>query len=271
MSTATRFGPVQVARHERYGASDYLALDLAVPGVGGTVLPGQFVMLRVAAIGQGPLLPRPFSVLDAEDDRLRLLYKVVGEGTAQLARTPVGATLHWLGPLGTAFPPPPQGGRAVLAGGGFGLAPFRLAARAWADRDSELIVCAGARTAADLPFLDTELVNLPGLDVRVATEDGTRGEWGLVTVLIEDALDGRTGIDTTLHACGPTGMLRAVQAIARDRGIPAWLSLEEHMACGYGVCNGCACTLTETSGDGTRHGKVCVDGPVLPAEQVVFR
>jgi dihydroorotate dehydrogenase electron transfer subunit len=215
--------------------------------------PGQFYMLT-AAEGWGgesgrPHLGRAFSVCRVRDGRLEFLLEAIGPGTERLGKLGPGDGLWLVGPLGIGFTEPPAGGRALLVGGGIGIAPLVIWAEALRGPTLSLV---GFRSgdyaqAAGL---------LPG-DVMVATDDGTGKDvhHGLVTDLLESEL----AAGDVVYACGPPPMLDAVRRICVSRGVEAQLALEAGMACGFGACFGCV-VLTHT---GWR--RLCVDGPVVRA------
>ena len=222
-------------------------------------------MLRAATRWGGgaderPYLPRAFSVLRAPagTDELHFLIEDVGPGTARLCELEAGDALALVGPLGIGFAGPRDGRRAVLAGGGVGIAPLAI----WQDEliagtvpgDMAPPVLLGFRDAAHAPgaALLTGAV--------VATDDGSVGHHGLVTELLAAELNGDTRAE--VYACGPPPMLEAVRALCADRDIPAQLALESGMACGYGACFGCVVETTEG------YIRLCVDGPVIEAARL---
>ena len=227
--------------------------------------PGQFVMLSPGALGGAqradPLLPRPMAIYrvrgEAGRTQVEILYKVTGRGTALLRDVAPGDFVGMVGPLGEGFPAPAPGSVALLVGGGTGIASlYELAARE-AGR-ARLVVLLGARSASDLMGHE-DFAALP-LELAVATEDGSAGERGLVTELLERRL---TGPDVTVYACGPTPMMRRAAELAVARGARCLVSLENHMACGFGVCLGCAVPRREGG-----YGLVCREGPVFEATTV---
>jgi len=189
---------------------------------------------------------------------LEVLYKVTGRGTALLADARAGERVRIVGPLGRGFPPPEAGAEAWLVGGGTGVASlFELARRA-AGR-ARVRVLLGARSADDLMGRgDFERLGA-GLDL--ATEDGSAGRRGLVTELLERSLHA----DAVVYACGPTPMLRRAAALARAAGARAFVSLENTMACGFGVCLGCAVPCAAGG-----YALVCRAGPVFAADDVAW-
>ena len=231
--------------------------------------PGQFVMLTPGALGSAPrcdpLLPRPMAVYRTEtgdgDPRVEILFKVHGRGTALMADLQPGSRVGVVGPLGTPFPDPAPGARALIVAGGTGIASVYQLAVHLHTSGVPVRVLLGARTAQDL--MGEADFAACGLDLTVATEDGTRGERGLVTRLLADALPGAG--DACVYACGPTAMMAAAARIASQHDRACWVSLENPMACGFGVCLGCAVPL-RTGG----FALVCRDGPVLPARAVAW-
>jgi NAD(P)H-flavin reductase len=249
---------VPVARRSRYGA--YVVLECADPD-GPRPQPGQFYMLMAAerwggGAAERPWLPRAFSVLRAATDgadavSLQFLVEDVGPGTRRLCELAPPEGLSLVGPLGNGFAPPRDGRRAVLVGGGVGIAPLAI----WQDElGADATVLVGFRDAAHAS--GARLLSGP----RVATDDGCSGHHGLVTELLEDELDDDSHAE--VYACGPVAMLQAVRLLCAVREIPAQLALESGMACGFGACFGCVVQ--------TRHGyvRLCLDGPVLEAAEL---
>ena len=217
---------------------------------------------RGGAARTDPLLPRPMAIY-RERRRpggadVEILYKVVGRGTALLADATPGQRIDVVGPLGRPFGMPAADERAVIVAGGTGIASvYELAVRLAAD--GEVVVLLGARSAEDL-MAEADFAELD-VELRVATEDGSAGTRGLVTRLLEPALEG--GKPARVYACGPTAMMRAVASLAAERGRPCVVSLENPMACGFGVCLGCAAPRV-----GGGFSLVCRDGPTFDAATV---
>lgn len=228
--------------------------------------PGQFAMLSPGPLGRAerfdPLLPRPMAIYRATAHAgaadVEIVYKTAGRGTALLSQARPGELVHLVGPLGRAFPMPPPGTGALLVGGGTGVASlFELADRA--RREVAVKVLLGARSAEDL-MGRADFAAL-GVPLDIATEDGSAGRAGLVTALLETEL--AEGGERWVYACGPTPMMRAAAALAAHAGWRCVVSLEQPMACGYGVCLGCAAPLR-----GGGFGLVCRDGPVFDAAEI---
>lgn len=242
-------------------AQDYAVLTLQAPAIAGEARPGQFIHVRIPTL-EPSRLRRPFSIYDADPatGRIEVLYKAVGLGTHRLSALPVGTALTVLGPIGRPFPLTPEG-TPFLVGGGYGVAPLWFLATHLPRKG---ILFVGGRTAADI--LETERFREADWEVRVATQDGSLGTQGLVTAPLDEALAAKPQAE--LFACGPDGMLRAVGERAITAGLKAWLSLDKRMICGVGAC--LACVQKVRDADGERLARVCVDGPVFEAREIVW-
>ena len=240
---------------ERVGAYHVIrALDSGGPA---DPQPGQFYMLSSAegwggGADERPYLPRAFSYARVREGELSFLLEVVGPGTARLAELRPGEGLALVGPLGVGWRPPREGTRPLLVGGGIGAAPLICLQE---ELEPDAAVLLGFRSAAH-----AQAAGLFDGSPAVATDDGSTGRQALVTDLLREELDADPG--ATVFACGPPAMLEAVRAVCAEVGVPAQLALESGMACGFGACFGCVVA--------TRDGyiRLCVDGPVLDAEQL---
>ncbi|WP_146155372.1 dihydroorotate dehydrogenase electron transfer subunit [Enhygromyxa salina] len=247
----------------------YFVLELASDGANpvADAAPGQFVMLR-GDWGRDLLNGRAFSVLEPIDSRrFSVLFKVFGRGTALMRDMTPGDPMTVTGPLGHGFPQPrPAGPTQILVAGGVGLPPLHLQARlaAAAATSASVEMFYGGRGAEDLVL--TEDLERWGVPTVLATEDGSRGEQGRVTAPVRARLEraAAAGEAVELLACGPTPMLRAVRELGLAHEVPTYLCLEEMMACGFGVCLGCAVPVY-----GPKPYKYCcTDGPVFEAREV---
>jgi dihydroorotate dehydrogenase electron transfer subunit len=227
--------------------------------------PGQFVHVRVPGL-EPTALRRPFSVFDADAGRVTLLYKVVGRGTAALAHVRPGDGVEVLGPLGHGFPSSSKG-VPLLVGGGYGVAPLHFLAKCL--KDPRAILFVGGRTKDDLLALDRFAAL--GVDVRIATNDGSAGEKGFVTGPLDAVLDGLRARGETfeLFTCGPDGLLKAVADRAVAAKMPGWISMDRHMVCGVGACFACIQKIKLPNGD-VFNARCCVNGPVFKAEDIVW-
>jgi len=223
---------------------------------------GQFYMLAAlegwgAGADERPYLPRAFSFLHASGGELSFMLEDVGPGTHRLAQLGEGDELWLTGPLGLGFRAPHDGRRALLAGGGVGVPPLSAWARELTSDGCELTAVLGFR---DAHHAAGAALMAEG-DITVATDDGSVGHHGLVTDLLAASL--HEDDHAVVYACGPPGMLEAVRALCAARDVPAQLALEAGMACGFGACYGCVVPLAEGG-----YVRLCVDGPVLDADQL---
>jgi dihydroorotate dehydrogenase electron transfer subunit len=254
-----RLGPYHVLRVA--ASSPEGDLDGPLGGRGGAKLvPGQFAMLACAERwGAGederPHLPRAFSIARLVDGECHFLIDDVGPGTRRLSELRVGEQLWALGPLGRGFTAPPEGRRAILVGGGAGIAPLAIL--------QDRLAVAAVATTVLLGFRDLDHAHGAALldGARVATDDGSTGHHGLVTDLLE--VDLARDPDAVVYACGPAGMLEGVRALCERTATPAQLALEAGMACGFGACYGC---VVPRRGGG--YLRVCLDGPVIDAAEL---
>jgi dihydroorotate dehydrogenase electron transfer subunit len=239
----------------------------------------------VDGAGRQILLRRPFSFADlaAEPESLvaQIIYCVVGPATLRMRSLVAGDQVRVLGPLGRGFEIPRPHRRAVLVAGGMGAPPILHLARVLL-RDHPDVCCvgfAGARSLADLPFpvepskAGPEWSSALGLEWQVATDDGSYGHRGFITECLEQWLRDTTDLgpeDLVIYACGPEPMLAQVARIAERSGVDCQVSMERQMACGFGVCQGCAVECKAAEGQ-TVYRLCCQDGPVMDARQVVFK
>ena len=223
--------------------------------------PGQFI--SVYTQDKSVLLPRPISICetDAANGRLRIVYRVAGKGTAEFSGYEAGRRVDILGVLGNGFPlEKAEGKRVFLMGGGIGIPPMLALAKA-VEGAASVDVIVGYRDRE--LFLAEDLARYA--PVHIATEDGSVGTKGNVMNVIEEE---KLEVDV-IFACGPMPMLRAVKQYAAQKGIEAYISLEERMACGVGACLGCVVRTRETDHHShVNNARICTDGPVYAAEDV---
>lgn len=251
----------QVLEHTDIGAG-YRYLALMAPSIVAAAQPGQFVHVKVPAL-ESSALRRPFSIFNAQNDKLELLYKTVGRGTAALNLAKVGDTIEVMGPLGHGFPTTAEGA-PLLVGGGFGVAPLYFLARKLKDAGLSPKIFVGGRTESDLLALDR--FEALGVEIHSATNDGSAGVRGLVTDPLDDEmiLLRQAGKSFELFACGPDPMLKAVALRATGAGVKGWISMDRHMICGVGACY--ACIQKTVRGN----SRCCIEGPIFRAEDLVW-
>ncbi len=210
---------------------------------------GQFVNIKL----DGFYLRRPISVCDAEDGRLTLIFKVVGDGTEKMAEARVGEGFLTLTGLGNGYDLSPAGERPLLLGGGAGIPPMYMLAKKLIKNGAKPTVILGFNTEDEI-FYKEEFEAL-GLDVIITTVDGSVGIKGFVT-------DAMKKCDYKyFYTCGPEPMLKAIYNTSVTSG---QFSFEERMGCGFGACMGCSCK--------TKYGnkRICRDGPVLVKEEIIW-
>lgn len=226
--------------------------------------PGQFVGVYPA--GKATLLPRPISICEVDKDRsaIRLVYRVVGQGTAEFTLYQPGDYISILGVLGNGFPLDKADGKKVLLmGGGIGVPPLLQTAKELKElgRAESVISVLGYRNAQTFLRDDFE----KAAELVIATEDGSLGTKGNVI----DAIRANGLKADVIYACGPMPMLKAIKTYAAENGMKAYVSLEERMACGVGACLGCICKTKEIDGHSqVRNARICTDGPVFDADDL---
>jgi dihydroorotate dehydrogenase electron transfer subunit len=262
-----------VVRSNTRLSPDFNVLALEAPGIASQAEPGQFVMVKTAA-GDTPLLRRPYSLFEILRDAtgtptgFSLFSKRVGVGSRLIYDAAPGQRLACLGPLGRPFTLVTPPALAWMVAGGVGLAPFAALTEALLSKGIRPTLFYGARTAGELFCVD--LFERVGVDLVLATEDGSRGEAGRVTVPLERALrDAGPQPPVTLYACGPDAMLKAVASLASAHGCASQLSMERLMGCGVGGCYSCVVRIRDGSG-GSHYDRACLDGPIFRGEDIVW-
>lgn len=253
------------------------------PRIAGRIVPGQFVMLRIAGIWD-PLLARPFALYDVqhsilgEPRFLDLVYQVVGKMTVALSRLQPGAQLEIIGPLGNGFPILPCD-RMILVAGGIGQTPFLAVAQqalgkkvygcqAVSPGCRQVDFCYGARNAEF--FAGLRDFERAGVNLHLATDDGSRGRRGFVTEVLAEICDALPANEkTVVFCCGPEPMMAATAQICQVAGLSCWASLETPMACGIGACYTCVARIRDDA-KGWDYKRTCVEGPVFAAEKIVW-
>jgi dihydroorotate dehydrogenase electron transfer subunit len=267
-------------------AQDTFRVRIECPEIAARVVPGQFFMIREPGTTQ-PLLGRPFALYDTwlgPDGAPRgidVVFLVVGRMTTVMSGWRAGDAVELWGPLGNGFPVP-EGERLLMVAGGIGNTPFLATgrealggrrygtpARGTGRPVPDVRFLYGARSAAWLAGLED--FESAGIPVEIATDDGSRGHKGFVTDLLRERLAGLSAQErgeTHVLCCGPEPMMHAVAKLCAERGTPCWLSLETPMACGFGACFSCVTKVKQ--GEGWDYRRVCVEGPIFPAEELVW-
>lgn len=257
-------GEVKIVRKEDI-SEDVFSLRIQKPSKDMTVKAGQFFNLK-ASIFKSPLLRRPISVSDFDDETIEFTIKVLGEGTEQLKMLNVGDVLDIIGPLGNGFEY--KGEREVLLiGGGIGIAPIKGLAKALR-RENPNIQITTILGFRDKPY-DLDAFEQVSDQVYIVSETDENHTLGFVTTPLQKLIaDGKHRIDMSF-ACGPMGMLRAITDHFNQANLPVQLLMEEKMACGIGACLVCTCKIKE--GDfGYKHQRMCKEGPMFYGSEVIF-
>lgn len=249
----------RIVKQEEIG-NGIFSMWLQTEWIAAAAKPGQF--LSVYSNDKSRMLPRPISICETEKEtgQLRIVYRVAGKGTEEFSGYSEGEMLEILGPLGNGFPLERMSKekKAFLIGGGIGIPPMLQLSK---ELEGEKQIILGYRDS--LLFLKEDLERYG--QVFIASEDGSAGTKGNVLDAVrENALEA-----DVIYACGPTPMLRALKAYAKEQGIECWLSLEEKMACGIGACLACVCKSKEVDDHSKVHNKrVCKEGPVFLSTEI---
>ena len=237
------YNSVKILENKKVSDGIYLMkLNTSLKGA-----PGQFYMLKVGNLD--PLLPRPISIYDVEENEISFLYQVVGKGTEIMANKKVGERIEILGPLGNGFNI--EGKKVAVVGGGIGIAPLLYLCKKLKSKNKHVEVFLGYRTK---PYLTEEFEKIAD-KVSIATEDGSVGHKGYVTEIIGRDFD-------TLYSCGPNLMMKSLKSLnICDR---EYYSLEARMACGIGACLGCSIKTV----NGMK--RVCHEGPIFSKDEVIL-
>lgn len=243
-----------VVSNRSIGAGDVWELTIEAPSIASQAQPGQFIHLGLP--GGQTLLRRPISIADAENGMLRFFYRVVGKGTQLMTTFTKGTVVNCLGPLGHGFHLDVQ--KPLLVGGGIGIAPLVYLAKRLGGKADILM---GGRNWAEMFW--PEVFQGSVQKTFITTDDGSLGQKGFTVDLLPEILE--ASAYDGIFVCGPQRMMEGVARIAASYSVPCQVSLEKHMACGIGACLSCTC---ESKSDGKRK-KVCTDGPVFWAEEVL--
>ncbi len=241
-------------------SKSFFQMDINCPEIVKISEPGQFVNIYFS--GDKKIFPRPFSIAGAKNGILKIVYKVVGSQTLQMSRWKSGHDLKILGPLGNKFSIK-TGGTHVLIGGGVGIAPMLFLKDSLVTKNSKPYLLIGARNKDEM-FLFEDYES----ELNLSTDDGSHGFRGNVVSYFQALVD---SMEKPLHVycCGPDKMLEVLAAYCKKMKFDLQVSIEKVMACGMGLCQGCA-TKTKTESGEIKYSLVCKDGPVYNAGDVFF-
>jgi len=246
---------------------EYYKLRLHTPRISQEAKPGQFVYIRIEDTYY-PLLRRPFSIHRVEGEAIDILYQIVGLGTQILSQKRKGDSLNLIGPLGKGFWINQAAKQHILIAGGVGVAPLvflaqRIRKMCTFSTDNTHLAFLGFKTK-DKILCRKDFEEL-GIDVKIATENGSYGYRGKVSELFEQFIGNSSLKSLSVYACGPVLMLKKLSQLSHMYLFPCQVSLEEKMGCGIGACRGCV--VKGTSG----YLRVCQDGPVFNVDEISWR
>lgn len=267
---ASKRDEAAVVRANREVAPGFFKMTLDCPAAGAAFKPGQFFQLRLHEEGGARLLRRPFAPSETHDGGFSFIYAVVGGGTAEMSRLKKGAPVRVLAPLGNGYRLPRTGSRALLVGGGCGTPSLRLLGERLAERGVEVFAVIGSRSSCTL--LEKQPLKRISTLLAVATDDGSEGLHGHA-VEAARLLLAEIGKKPApkVFGCGPYAMLKGLAGLCAEAGLECQVSLEERMACGFGACMGCAVPVRADNPEGFVYRRVCHDGPVFDARELVWR
>lgn len=262
-------------------ARDTYRIRFECPLIAERIVPGQFLMLRLAGLND-PLLGRPLALYDVVLDgagrpyAIDVVYLVLGKMTARLAFAKPGDWLDVCGPLGNGFPPQPTD-ELIMVAGGIGQTPFLALGQEYLGRRhygdpprqfraaKKVTLCYGVRTAA--LAAGVEDFRAAGFDVRLSSDDGSIGHHGFVTQLLSNALAETAGTDRLVVCCGPEPMMEAAAELCHAAAATCLVSLETPMACGIGICFSCVAKVRQSDG-AWDYKRTCVEGPIFDAAKL---
>lgn len=216
---------------------------------------GQFFQLKRPELVY-PILRKPISIYDIQGSVISLMIKRLGKGTEQFSQMHAGDNLDILGPLGNGFPLV-DNQKAVLVSGGIGYPPLYYLKKQLLELKSEVYWLHGGQSKNDIFPAD-----------EIWTDDGSMGNAGYVTEGLKTLLELKK--PDVIYACGPKAMLKACNDLAQEYEVMLYVSLEEYMACGIGVCHGCAVPVKPSKKESYTYKNVCKDGPVFNANDIVW-
>ena len=249
---------VKITKHEKL-TQDIYTIWLYSPAIAKQVNPGQFIMIAVSKLVE-PFLARPLSIADVRENKIRIVYRIIGKGTLALKEKRIGDSLYILGPLGNPITPV-KNKNIIFCAGGVGIAPLLFLAKQLSKKN-KLQLYFGAKNRHELILLDE--FKLLCEKIFLATEDGSAGKKGLVTDLLCNNIKLPLSSFQYLYAAGPLPMLKQISNFQFPiSNLKLYGFLEERMGCGCGICFGCGIKKKEGS-----YQRVCTDGPVFDLSEI---
>ena len=257
-----KFDEIAVVDSQTQLSEGIFDMWISTENVAKNAVPGQFISVYTKDASK--LLPRPISICEVSGNKLRIVYRVAGKGTEEFSHYKAGRRVWLLGVLGNGYPlEAAEGKHSLLMGGGIGIPPLVELAKQLKEREPQAKITAAVGYRSNDLFLTEELSQYA--DVLIASEDGSVGTKGNVM----DAIKAAGVQPDVIFSCGPMPMLRAIKNYAEEMDIPAYISLEERMACGVGACLGCVCKTTHKDHHShVNNARICTDGPVFEAKEV---
>ncbi len=242
-------------------ADKYWKITFDCPDIARNAQPGHFI--EVYFLDSVKLFPRPFSIADTGKREVVLIYKVIGTQTERMTTWQPGEEVEILGPLGNTFAIDETYKTHILVGGGVGLAPMVFMSKVLNKRALNFVFFSGGRDSSEyFPTLQE-----PDR-MFISTDDGSQGFHGNVVQNLEKEL-GNFDRPAVIYACGPEKMCEALKNFGDKHDLEVQLSMETIMACGMGLCQGCAIKTYDENGN-DKISLVCKDGPVFKGKEINF-
>lgn len=260
----------EIIANDKIG-EDIYKMTVFSPYMAKQCIPGQFINIKCSESGVfDPLLRRPFSVYDIEEDFkvFSIIYMLKGKGTKYLKSLEPGDVIDFIGPLGNGIRIDNEsGGKYLLIGGGIGIAPLYFLAKHLNFKKNSVFLAAGFRDNRFLFF--EKAIQILKINYQICSEDGTHGRRGLISDFINESIDEFR--DYNIYCCGPSAMFKTLKEIftVNNMDSKAYALFEEIMACGIGVCKGCVIKTIDKNNNYT-YKTVCKDGPLFKLKEVVF-
>jgi len=242
-------------------AENIYRIEILAPEISKSSKPGQFINIKISE-SFDPFLRRPFSIYNTIDDKIQIIFSAIGKGTKILSNLKPNEKIDIIGPLGNGFNVDDNFDTAIIVAGGLGVAPFPFLTKILKEKNKDVISFVGAKSKNQLVLNGLE-------NVFVATDDGSFGYKGTVIELLRsNILNTDTKNSSSIFkifACGPTPMLKALIVLCDELNLNCEISVEAPMACGTGLCQGCAVK--------SRYGTyklACKDGPVFNSKEVLL-
>ncbi len=249
---------------------DIYLMRMSCPAIARNAVPGQFVNIKVNN-DFVPFLRKPFSVCrrNEKEGWIEVLWKIVGKGTEIMSRYQRREVVNILGPLGRGYDIPPDLQIALLVGGGLGVAPLPFLCEEIRKLGKSVEVFLGASSESELSMV--EAFRDLGIEVFLATEDGSLGKRGLVTEILLERLNQIPSLQGVyLYSCGPTPFLQAMMNLSEERGIVGEVAIETMMGCGFGICVGCPVRVRDGRVGEGLFKLTCIDGPVFNTTEILL-